>query len=719
MLQVSTLLALCLLLPGWDSAQDPEVADVPVEDPPQDPVQDPVEDPVEDIGEDPEADPRQIDQAGQDPVQSDATEQDPAGMERVRVAKKLSRREWIKLIRRDETVGFTSRTRQSALTALSDPATIGVARACAFFALGSVASVASRPTLEMESQEAPGIVRRAAVLALGELGESLKGGVDVLIELLGDPDPTIVNDALLALARSHHARAEAHLKRLANDPSEPLAVQARQAFGFVRTPSRPSGFESASMLLSLRYESAKRYGTLNGRPWSQQRIEELKGDEAFLEEVVLMAAAELSRPGIKDHFLEVVIDPGLPLRWRAAAMVLPLEVESMIASGLGGPSREAGWEQLIDGAVESGWASSMPETLTRALGLRLLAPTAAAQLVRSRPVLDENLRAALRSPRRALRMRAAEAVGRMSLTGYLLDLRQLSVETQTPGDAGPDRMSVVAASWVARLRLGDVAAAEPITDVLADRVGAYSDSERTSVLDALEKGYRSEAVVNYLRHVVREVQGSVQAEIQALLARSGHGSPWDEFTGEWIVMTDDQAARYLDPSWDRSQDLWSGTGAGLRAAYGEVDRASSTASRLLRGIAYLPGADDLDFLAREFPLEGNREGNILLAHTLIQNGHEKIEPILQAAVWNGPWHRSVLAAALVVEYWGVDLLMHWVARPPVSARSADLRRVGFAIGEWGGLAAIESLREFLGSAAGAERPALQGALFGALTTRTH
>ena len=63
MLQVSTLLALCLLLPGWDSAQDPEVADVPVEDP----LQDPVEDPVEDIGEDPEADPRQIDQAGQDP----------------------------------------------------------------------------------------------------------------------------------------------------------------------------------------------------------------------------------------------------------------------------------------------------------------------------------------------------------------------------------------------------------------------------------------------------------------------------------------------------------------------------------------------------------------------------------------------------------------------------------------------------------------------------
>ena len=713
MLQVPTLLALCLLFPGWDSAQDPVVADVPVEDPAQDPAQDP------DTGADPDADPRQIDQAGQDPVQADEPDQDPVAVEQVQVAEKLARREWVKLIRRDATVGFTDRTRQSALTALSDSGTIGISRACAFFALGSVQSVAARPTLELESREAPGVVRRAAVLALGELGESLNGGVDCLIELLEDPDPTIVNDALLALARSRFARAEDHLRRVAADPSQALALRARQALDFVRFPNRPSGFESASMLLSLRYESAKRYGTLNGRPWSQQRIEELKRDEAFLDEVVLMAAAELSQAGIKDHFLEIVIEPGRTLRWRAAAMALPLEVERMIASGLGGPSREASWGQLIDGAVESGWASSMPETLTRALGLRSLAPTAAAQLVRSRPELEGKLRAALRGPRRELRVRAAEAIGRMSLTGYLLDLRELSGENLPPSDKGPLRMQVAAASLVARLRLGDVTAAEPIIDVLADRVGAYNNSERSLVLDALEKGYRSEAVVDFLLRVVRETQGSVQAEIQALLARSGRGSPWDEFAGEWVVMTDEQTARYMDPTRDRSQDRWSGTGAGLRAAYGEVDRGSSAASRLLRGIAHLPGADDLEFLAREFPLDGNREGNILLARTLIQNGHGKVEPILQAAVWNGPWHRSVLAAALVVEYRGVDLLMHWVAKPPAFARSADLRRVGFAIGEWGGLAAIESLRQFLGSAAGAERPALQGALFGALTTRTH
>jgi HEAT repeat protein len=707
MLQVPTLLALCLLSPGWDSNQDPEVTDLQVVDPIQDPE-----------GE-PEADPEEVDQAGQDPVKPDQAEQDPAEAEQAEVARRLARREWMKLIRRDATVGFTERTRQTALRALGESSTVGISRACAFFALGSVQSVAFRPTLEVEAREAPGMARRAAVLALGELGESLKGGVEILIELLEDPDPTIVNDALLALARSGLASAESHLRRLIADPSQLLAVQAHQALNFTRSPNRPSEFESARMLLSLRYESAKRFGTLNGRPWSHQKIEELTRDEAFLDEVVLIAAAELSRAGIKDHLMEVVVEPGRTLRWRAAAKALPLEVERMVASGLGGPTREAGWAQLVDGAVEAGWASSMPETLTRALGLRSLAPTAAAQLVHRRPELDEKLRAALKSPRRDLRVRAAEAIGRLSLTGYLLDLRELAGETQAQGGTGPRRMPVAAAGWVALLRLGDVTAAEPMTDVLADRVGAYSDSERTIVLDALEKGYRSEVIVRFLLSVVREAQGTVQAEIQALLARSGHGSPWDEFTGEWVVMTEEQRAKYLDPSRDRSQDRWSGTGAGLRAAYGEVDRGSSTAGRLLRGIAHLPGAEDLEFLAREFPLDENHEGNVFLAHTLIRNGHAKVEPILKAAVWDGPWHRSVLAAALVVEYRGVDLLMQWASKPPASARSADLRRVGFAIGEWGGLEAIDALRRHLGSAAGAERPALQGALLGALTTRTH
>jgi HEAT repeat protein len=660
MLQVPTLLALCLLLPCREPAQDPEVADPPLVDRAQDPALDPL---------DPD----------QDPVV------DPAQAEQAEVERRLARREWVKLMRRDSGVGFTDRTRQAAQSALSDTDTVGIARACAFFALGSVQSVAARPALELEAREAPGIVRRAAVLALGELGESLNGAAELLIELLEDPDPSIVNDALLALARSHFPRAETHLKRLVSDTPNPLSQRAQQALDFVRFPNRRSEFESVTMLLSLRYETAKRYGSLNGRPWSQHRLEELKRDEAFLDEVILMAAAELLKPGIKDHLMEIVIQPGRTLRWRAAATALPEDVERMIANGLGGPHREAGWAQLIDGAVESGWAGSMPETLGKALSIRALAPTAAAHLIRSRPDLEEELRAAFRSPRREVRVRAAEAVGRLSLTGYLLDLRGLSKHTFTAGGSQPHRIQVAAASWVARLRLGDLTAREPMIDVLADRVGAYNDHDRSGVLDALEKACLSEAVVQFLVQLAPLTDGLVRAEVQALLALSGRAP----------------------------------ASAGLRAAYGEADRGSSSAGRLLRGIAHLPSVDDLEFLAREFPLDEDHASNVLLAQVLIENGHEKIEPILRAAIWKGPWHRSALAAAVVAEYRGLDLLMHWVAMPPATARSVDLRRVGFAIGEWGGLEAIDKLRRLLGSAAGAERPALQGALLGALTTRTH
>ena len=54
--------------------------------------------------------------------------------------------------------------------------------------------------------------------------------------------------------------------------------------------------------------------------------------------------------------------------------------------------------------------------------------------------------------------------------------------------------------------------------------------------------------------------------------------------------------------------------------------------------------------------------------------------------------------------------------PPASASSNDLRRVGFAIGEWGGVAALEDLARDLHYASG--HPALQGAFLGALSART-
>jgi hypothetical protein len=62
---------------------------------------------------------------------------------------------------------------------------------------------------------------------------------------------------------------------------------------------------------------------------------------------------------------------------------------------------------------------------------------------------------------------------------------------------------------------------------------------------------------------------------------------------------------------------------------------------------------------------------------------------------------------------GLEALIDELDTAPRTAGDRDLRRVGFAIGEWGGLSAVEKLAR--------ERretdPGLQGALLGALAAR--
>lgn len=137
-----------------------------------------------------------------------------------------------------------------------------------------------------------------------------------------------------------------------------------------------------------------------------------------------------------------------------------------------------------------------------------------------------------------------------------------------------------------------------------------------------------------------------------------------------------------------------------------------------RALAARPGARDLRVLARLFPREGAAEINLELASGLARSGHRSVEPLLQRAVWELPWNLSVLAAGVVSATYGQRTLISWAANPPVEATEQDVRRLGYAIGEWGGLPAVEALRKRLNSTAGADLPALQGAILGALATRT-
>jgi hypothetical protein len=84
-------------------------------------------------------------------------------------------------------------------------------------------------------------------------------------------------------------------------------------------------------------------------------------------------------------------------------------------------------------------------------------------------------------------------------------------------------------------------------------------------------------------------------------------------------------------------------------------------------------------------------------------------------MWNSGFDQGVLAGMLLHEGAGLRGLIDEIEHPPSSARDVDLRRAGFALGEWGGIEALDALLAQLGSKGS---PAVQGALLGVLGART-
>jgi hypothetical protein len=109
------------------------------------------------------------------------------------------------------------------------------------------------------------------------------------------------------------------------------------------------------------------------------------------------------------------------------------------------------------------------------------------------------------------------------------------------------------------------------------------------------------------------------------------------------------------------------------------------------------------------------ELDVELALALVRARDPSALAILRAALWSDSWNRSVLAGGLLERARGASGLADELDSPPPGASTQDLRRVGFSIGEWGGLSAVEALarRRSEGD------PALQGALLGALAARAH
>jgi hypothetical protein len=152
----------------------------------------------------------------------------------------------------------------------------------------------------------------------------------------------------------------------------------------------------------------------------------------------------------------------------------------------------------------------------------------------------------------------------------------------------------------------------------------------------------------------------------------------------------------------------------LRAALRGLPAGVPVRTDVIAALAIFPSIEDLALLHELYPRENDLAVNLALVRAFIRLKDPACEPVLRAALWREPWNRGVLAGALILEVGGIDALRSELHRPPPRVAHRDLRRVGFALGEWGGLPEVERLAR----QRSAGDSAVQGALLGALSART-
>ncbi len=572
--------------------------------------------------------------------------------------------EWAGKLERDRRTSFNAHSAQLALEALTaglDP----TLRPVALFALGASGERSMTPRLESWAVEGTAADRRAAVLGLAEGGFA---SVEFLTRLAGSSLDEVREAALLSLARKQGAEAAAALDRLSgNDAPDP--VTAGLARKFATDPLSGADFAAAREFVELRWDAARRYGLVDDQPWRAHLLAELGGDPEFLSALVYGAASDLHRVGTADHFLEIALAEGPASRMRAVVNSIPSELDRMIQSGVWYPRNQEEWAQLLYEIDDRRLEGLTVELLRQARAFPDLSAHAAVLMVRAgnfEGLSMLELDIASSDPRK--RQRIAETLGGTREAHYVDLLETLRTD---------ENIDVRAAAAIAQMRLGHVLSA----DAVRIRLTGEFTAERAALVDGLAR-------LAYL------------PEIASLLLEHCRGFSSDERLSAAIELGRNGEAREA------------GT---LQAALSAEILRSSRGAHYVHALVRIGGNAEMQSLFSMFPLEDAREVNVVIARAMCARRDPAVLTLLRTALWQRPFDRSVLAAALMQHVSGLDSLRMELERPPRGARPEDIRRVGYALGQWGGTPEVERL----GRRRTAADPALQGALLGALGARTH
>jgi hypothetical protein len=577
---------------------------------------------------------------------------------------------WRGLLERDARVSFTARTEHDARVALSQPDLAPADRDAAVMALGCARPEALRElsTLESLATSAPTIgLRETATLALGEFGINVEA---TLLRLLEDREDRVRGCAMLALLRTDRASSRARVVAVAEGEG-PDSALARELLVATLDPqsSRPNWV--GALLLDLRWRAARRFGLVDGMSWKLRQLQDLLARGAFLDGVILRASAGQLEEGVNDHLLSMLIADQSAATLRAATRAMPDELATLIAKrGLILPGAGA-WRLILEEIDESGLEGE-------SLGLLELALDEPEVAVRSITLLA---RAGLEDVLFGIEGEwgSLSPLDRLSLldawagTGDPIYLTKLARIT----DGGNAR--VRAALGVTRAELGDSAARGELLEVLADPDHPQFSATYQALLRGVRRPFARELVVALLPSLqgLERIAGTTELALLGDL----------ESTGQLAELLSDELPR---------------------------GRAGARAIRALRG----PSAGlHTELFVHHFPVEGDLDLNVELALALLDARSPRALFFLRPALWDDPFDRSVLAGLLVTKLAGLHSLRDELNRPPVEANSRDLRRLGFALGEWGGIEEVESLRRGYGLLPG--DAVLQGAILGALARRTH
>jgi len=604
----------------------------------------------------------------QEPVRGESPVSAPADGDLPELAIPPTSEAWRGLIERDRTLQWTTRTPSAARAVLATSGISAHRRAIALMALGCASDEGERPRLEITARSGVGIERAAAILALGEMNA---GATALLLEIAASGSSFERDCALLALLRDGRNAGRRRVEEIAADPVHAASSSARELLVQVFDPASSQPSQAGTALLRLRWDAAREFGLVGGQAWKVLAVRELSADPDRLAEIVLGALPGLRRAGVADHLLEQVLHGRGPARLRAAVAVMPRELSDLVAHDLWRPADAAEWrvildevrdrrlERLVGDLVRA--AIEVPEVRWRAVELAGLAGEET-----NGPLLsvDPSLLDALG------RIELAEALGGVADPAWLARFAALSED--------PDPR-VRATFLVSGLRHDQKKA----TAEVEERANDPDHPEHATVISALARAARDPRAGIVLESRLSETEGPAKTAIATALCRAGR-----------------LAGR-----------------ATLRDALSsDPPPRGAAAVELVRALARNGSSEDLEVFRALFPRPDDRELDIELARTLVEIGDRSVEPLLRAALWYAEFDISVLAGGLLFDHGGPYAVLRELENPPVGVTSSDLRRVGFAVGQWGGPAEYERLlRELHATSA---NPAVQGAWLGALGSRT-